>query len=109
MQQSANTAYPDPLGNPWKIIDSAVHMNASTRVKEFIASEAVFTHSYYKSISQLLGVVDPTGGVIIDNADWSLILGKFETEMGALVAAEGEMVELVTPDFDYCLSRLSAR
>jgi hypothetical protein len=95
-----------PLGNSWKIVDGAIEMDASQRVKEFIVSEAAFTHSYYKAISQLLGVVDPSGGVIIDNADWSLILGKFQTEMGALAAAEGEMIELVTPDFDYCLSKL---
>jgi hypothetical protein len=95
-----------PLGNPWRIVDGEIQMDASSRVKEFILSEAVFTHSYYKNISQLLGIIDPSGGVIIDNADWSLISGKFKTEMGELVAAEGEMIELLTPDFDYCLARL---
>jgi hypothetical protein len=94
------------VGIPFRIVDGFIQMDASDRVKEFIASEAVFTHGYYKNIAQLLGVVDPTGGLIVDNADWSLILGKFKTEMGALVGAEGEMVELVTPDFDYCLAKL---
>lgn len=94
------------IGKPWELSQGVVSMDASEMTKTYIADEAAFTHSYYKSITQLLNVYDPTGGVIIENEDWTLIAGKFKTEMGALIAAEGEMIEVVVPDFDYCLANL---
>jgi hypothetical protein len=101
-----NTVQTERLGKSWVLSAGVLEMDASESAKQFIADEAAFAHSYYKSISQLLNVTDASGGVIIENEDWSLILGKFKTEMGALVSAEGEMIEVVTPDFDYCLANL---
>lgn len=100
------TSAPEKIGNSWLLSQGVVVMDASEATKEFIAQEADFTYSYYKSITQLLNVNDPTGGVIIENEDWTFIAGKFKTEMGSLTSVEGETIEVVTPDFDYCLSRL---
>ncbi len=95
------------LGKPWQIKNGHVEMDGSDSAKQFVAAEAEFAYGYYKNIAQLLNTVDPTGGVIIDDAGWTMIMGQFKSEFGKLADARGEMIDVITPDFDYCLSQLT--